>query len=101
MARLAPKARKARAQPQAIDWSLAMPTISPFLPSSSLALTVGISLALPAFGSSRDSFGRLLQHRESLTAILRLGGPCDFLTIHLQLTFAPGRDADLELVRAS
>src|SRR4029077_4475319 len=35
-------ARNALAQPQAIEFSLAMPTMSPLLPSRSLALTAGI-----------------------------------------------------------
>ena len=38
----APKARKALAHPQAMDWSLAIPTINPLLPSRSLAFTAGI-----------------------------------------------------------
>ena len=38
----APSARKALAQPQAIDCSLAIPTMSPFLPSSNCAFTTGI-----------------------------------------------------------
>src|SRR5215469_4564959 len=46
MASSARKARKARAQPQAMECSLAMPTIRPFLPSSSLAFTTG-SMANP------------------------------------------------------
>ena len=37
----APKARKALAQPHAIEFSLAMPTMRPFFPSSSFAFTAG------------------------------------------------------------
>src|SRR5215471_10700858 len=56
MATSAPNARNALAQPQAIDLSLAMPTIRPFLPSRSLALTVGsLGWSLDALASCRIS----------------------------------------------
>src|SRR5262245_2197767 len=42
MATSAPNARNALAQPQAIEFSLAMPTTRPFLPSRSFAFTGGI-----------------------------------------------------------
>src|SRR5262249_23980746 len=49
----APSPRNALAQPQAIDWSLAMPTMRPFLPSSSFALKPGIMTVTSPFGLRR------------------------------------------------
>src|SRR5258708_28003654 len=50
----APNARNALAHPQAIEFSLAMPTTRPFLPSRSLAFTTG-SIAVSFYCSATRS----------------------------------------------
>ena len=56
MASSAPSARNALAQPQAIDWSLAMPTMRPRLPSSSGGFSDGNHVQPPLIvGGSRLS----------------------------------------------
>src|SRR5258708_3766656 len=53
----APKARNALAQPHAIEFSLAMPTTRPRLPSSSLAFTVGIMGSFDEIGGGVRTCG--------------------------------------------
>src|SRR5262245_52443785 len=76
----APKARNARAQPQAMELSLAMPTIRPLRPSRSLAFTVGSGMSDLRWLCATDNRDRVARDHQFLVCRndedRKTAGPC-------------------------